>query len=776
MNPPLIYVLLVEDDPTEAGRVLETLRGLGFQVRLTHVDRLTEALAVLAAGAPDVVLLDLGLPDSQGLDTLVKLHNAVPHVPAVVMTSAGDDELGVRAVRLGAQDYLDKCQLGAGALGRVIRYAVVRARSESALRESEERFRNAFEATHVPMVLTDLENRFVRANTAFALLFGYTPEEILTLSMADISHPDDRPESHSQQRALLAGAVPFFQTEKRYIDRNGRVLWGLVNVSLVRDARGRPVQYVGQIQDITERKRAEAERDELELRFHRAQQQLRFVLGSSPAVLFTLVVDRDAVRFTWISENVWEMLGFPEEEVLRPDWWTDRLHPDEVERGRAEVRELLVRGRRAHEFRLRHRDGKYRWVRGELRLVSGGAVGPAEVVGSWSEITERKQLEDQLRQAQKMEAVGQLAGGVAHDFNNLLTIINGYSEIILAQLPGDSPVCQLVREIGQAGELAASLTRQLLAFSRKQVLEPKVVNLNTIVADTERLLRRLIGADVNLSTVLEPALGTVKVDPGQIEQVMMNLAVNARDAMPQGGHLTLETANVQWSEEHAGTWPEAEPGHYVMLAVSDTGVGMGAEVQARLFEPFFTTKGPGRGTGLGLATVYGIVKQSAGFLSVYSEVGRGTTFKVYLPRAEGPPVTGKSFPGKRLTPGGAETVLLAEDEPGLRALIRHILEAQGYAVLEAGTGDAALRVAEVHPGTINLLVTDVVMPVMDGPELAKRIIHMRPGTKILYLSGYTDDAVVRHGVSHVDSAFLQKPFTPSALAQKVRETLDQSID
>lgn len=381
--------------------------------------------------------------------------------------------------------------------------------------------------------------------------------------------------------------------------------------------------------------------------------------------------------------------------------------------------------------------------------------------------------EAQLAQSQKMEAIGQLASGVAHDFNNLLTIISGSSEMLLTNLRAGDPAYNPLKAIHQAGERAASLTRQLLTFSRKHVVEVKVLDLNGIVRGTENMLRRLIGEDVYLKTVLNSDLGHVKVDPGQIEQVIMNLAVNARDAMPQGGQLTIETATIDLDETYAESHAEVWSGRYILLTVSDTGTGMDEKTKARIFEPFFTTKEVGKGTGLGLAVVYGIINQSGGHIAVDSEPGHGTTFKMYLPQVERLRVTGKSQSGICEPLKGSEAILLVEDEAAVRQLIRRALEASGYTVLEASHGGEAVRVAENQPGPIHLLISDVIMPEMGGRILAERLAAARPGIKVLFVSGYTDDAVVRHGVLQAEMAFLQKPFTMAALTQKVREVLDR---
>jgi two-component system cell cycle sensor histidine kinase/response regulator CckA len=386
----------------------------------------------------------------------------------------------------------------------------------------------------------------------------------------------------------------------------------------------------------------------------------------------------------------------------------------------------------------------------------------------------RRQAEEQLRQSQKMEAVGQLAGGIAHDFNNLLTAILGYAELLTPQLAGNPVGLEQVAEIRKAGDRAASLTRQLLAFSRRQVLEPKVLDLNGVVKNLESMLRRLIGEHIDLVTTLEPSLATVLADAGQMEQVIMNLVVNSRDAMPQGGRLTIETANVELDEEYAGHHQTVRAGPAVMLAVSDTGTGMDAATQARIFEPFFTTKGKERGTGLGLSTVYGIVKQSGGHIWVYSEVGRGAAFKVYLSPVAGVAVAPSKPPVEPAATGGTETILLAEDDPAVRKLTRRILASLGYEILEAESAEGALETAQRHTGRIDLILTDVVMPGMGGSDLVSRIRESRPDVRVLYMSGYTDDAIIRHRVLEPGTAFLQKPFTPTTLARKIREVVAAS--
>jgi signal transduction histidine kinase/CheY-like chemotaxis protein len=432
------------------------------------------------------------------------------------------------------------------------------------------------------------------------------------------------------------------------------------------------------------------------------------------------------------------------------------------------ARDLLDRRHAREELRKAHEELERRVEERTAQLTRANEELAAQMA-------ERKKLEQQFLQAQKMEAIGRLAGGVAHDFNNLLTAIIGYSDLVLMRTPPDDPLRNDLDEIRKAGERAATLTQQLLAFSRKQILQPKLIDLNTTVIDTTRMLRRLVGEDVEMVTVLKQGLWQVKADPGQIEQVLMNLAVNARDAMPGGGKLTVETANSNLDEGYAGSHLSVAPGKYVMLAVSDTGCGMDSHTQAQIFEPFFTTKEQGKGTGLGLATVYGIVKQSGGHVWVYSEVGRGTTFKVYLPQACGEADALESQSQSMTIPRGMETVLLVEDDLQVSKFAAQVLGELGYRVIVASNGTEALEVASSARAEINLVLTDVVMPKMGGKQLADELRSLTPDVKVLFISGYTQDAIVNHGILDPGIAFLHKPFTPGELARKVRQALDEGI-
>lgn len=510
-------------------------------------------------------------------------------------------------------------------------------------------------------------------------------------------------------------------------------------------------------QEMAERHNAEA----------KARRLAALVASSEDAVIGK---DLEGTITDW-NQGAERLYGYTADEVI--GWHSSMLLPADRLDELARVADEVCRGEMVlpYETIRRRKDGSEVPVSVRMSPIkeNGAIVGISTVS---RDLTHVKKLEERLRQSQKLESIGQLAGGVAHDYNNLLTIINGYSEMLLSTRKLDPNSRELVDEIRRAGTKAASLTQQLLAFSRRQVLQPVDVDLNELVGHIEKTLGRLIGGNVHLATMLAPRLERVMVDPGQFQQVLVNLVMNAQEAMPQGGKLTLETANVELDDAYSQMHPEVWPGPYVLLAVSDTGRGMDEKTQAHLFEPFFTTKEFGKGIGLGLATIHGIVKQSGGHIAVYSELGRGTTFKIYLPVIDRRRKPERSHPERLASRRGAETILLVEDEDAVRNMTRMALRQSGYTVLEASHGGEAVRLAESYKGPIHLLLSDVVMPELGGQLLAERLTEVRPAIKVMFISGYTDNAVFRHGVLAEGVDFLQKPFSPGALARKVREVLD----
>jgi two-component system, cell cycle sensor histidine kinase and response regulator CckA len=501
-----------------------------------------------------------------------------------------------------------------------------------------------------------------------------------------------------------------------------------------------------------------------------------FRLISENAGDMITVVDAQGKRI-YNSPSYQRILGYSAEEMLEMAPF-EQVHPDDrplVEEAAREAREGGLG--RSIQYRMRHKDGGWRTLDLGVSVVRGPSGQVEKLLVVNRDITARKQLEDQFRQAQKMEAVGRLSGGVAHDFNNLLGVIMGYAEFLQERFGPEDPLRTSIDEILKAGQRAASLTRQLLAFSRQQVLDPKVIDLNSAVADAEKLLRRLIGEDIELRTALGPDLGRVRADLGQFEQVIMNLAVNARDAMPQGGKLIISTENFVMDEVFVRRYPyPVQPGPYILLTVTDTGVGMDSETRVRAFEPFFTTKEKGKGTGLGLSTVYGVVKQSGGYIDIESTPGAGTTFKIYLPRVdEEVEKRTQSLAATDRVATGRETILLVEDEDSLRKLTRATLAQSGYTVLEAKDGADALAISSGHEGPIDLLLTDIVMPGMGGHALAGELTRRRPETRVVYMSGYTGQTYSSQGPIEPGSDFLAKPFTREVLTRKIREALDRPV-
>lgn len=634
-----------------------------------------------------------------------------------------------------------------------------------AVQLSEERYRSVVDNIKEVIFQTDPLGTWIFLNPAWTEITGFTVEQSIGKNCLKFIHPDDRERNVKLWQSLIERQEEYCRQEIRYISAGGDCRWLEVYAHLTFDEAGCVNGVYGTLNDITERAAAvEALRKSEE--YHNL-----FQLANDPILIFKpegeIVLD--------VNDKACQTYGIPRRAFIGKS-----LKDISAETARSEryLSRLLAAGT-AQEFETVqfHADGTPICF-----LINASVIeyqGHRAILSINRDITDRKRAEealreseDHLRQSQKMEAIGQLAGGVAHDFNNLLTAISGYSDLSLRQLRPDDRLRQNIEEIKKAADRAAGLTRQLLAFSRRQVLQPKVLNLNMVVADMHKLLRRLIGEDIELITICKSPAEIIYADPGQIEQVVMNLAVNARDAMPRGGRLIIETSNVELNEEYTQRHVAIQPGHYVRLVISDTGCGMDAETQNRIFEPFFTTKKMGKGTGLGLSTVYGIVKQSGGHIWVYSEVGHGTTFKIYLPRAEQViDYTNAEDTGSALL-NGTETVLLVEDEEIVRDMTRKSLELTGYKVLEAASGGEAMMICESHADAIQLLLTDVVMPEMSGRELAECLKKVRPEMKTLYMSGYTDEAIVNHGILAPNTAFLEKPFTPDSLARKLREVLD----
>jgi PAS domain S-box-containing protein len=651
---------------------------------------------------------------------------------------------------------------------KIVRDITERKRAEEEIRhgaqrsaQAEQEFRTLFAANPLPMWIYDLTSlQFIEVNDAAVRRYGYERDEFLAMTIKDIRPADD------VERLLIDVRQP----RQRW---HGAGNWQhrlksgqIIDV----DITSHTITFAGEsaalvvAQDITERKRAEAA-------LRMAEERTRFALQSADVGIWDM--DYATGLLVW-SEALEAHYG------LQPgtfggtfEAFIERIHADD----RASVLETVGKAMKAGaDFSVQNRsiwpDGTVRWLSGTGRILLGEHGEPVRGVGISQDVTERRTLEAQFQQAQKMEAVGRLAGGVAHDFNNLLTVILGFCELLLADRDPGDPGQADIAEIQKAGTRAAGLTRQLLAFSRKQIIEPTLLDLNVVVAEMRSMLGRLIGEDVKVVLGLGPELAPVKADRGQVEQVVMNLAVNARDAMPNGGTLRIETANVELDEHYAKTHRTVKPGAYVALTVTDTGTGMTPEVQARLFEPFFTTKEVGKGTGLGMATVYGIVTGSGGSVGVYSEIGKGTSFKVYFPRAEAADTVMEAPTPAAPARVGTQTVLVVEDEEGLRELAKRLLLRQGYTVLVAASADEAVRLLEANQ-SIDVLLTDVVMPGASGPELTRQLVEQRPALRVIYMSGYTEDVIVQHGVLEPGIAFLNKPFNSETLGAKIREVLER---
>ncbi len=800
-------ILIADDNAQNLYLLRMLLQGHGFTV--DEAGNGAEALAVARRLPPDIIVSDMLMPVVDGYMLLRHWRNdeALRSIPFMVYTATFTEPKDERlAMALGAdafvvkpaepeallarieevlaqkvrgglpslakrpaedqsllQEYneilVHKLEQKAAQLERVncelLEEISERRRTESELRLSEERYRNLFNSILDPLFVHDRETlSYLAVNDAAIDRYGYSRDDFAHMTRKEICLPEDLPSMPG-----FAGGIDVDRAEiVRHRRRDGSV-FEVEQSSHDIDFAGRPACLV-QARDLTGIRRAEAEMAQT------ARLLQAVVEGTSDAVF---VKDLTG-KYLMFNAAASRLVGKPVEEVIGNDDFAlfgaeealTIMGNDRLVMESGEVQTVEEHLFAAGVQRIYHA------IKAPYRDESGNVIG---VVGVSRDISEHRKLEEQLRQSQKMEAVGRLAGGIAHDFNNLLTVIAGYSDMIISNPGVSQSDLEAILVIQQAGERAAALTRQLLGFSRQTILQPRVLNLNDVILDTGNMLRRLIGEDLEFTTVLAPNLSLVKVDPSQLDQVLMNLAVNARDAMPRGGALTLETANVLLDGDYAAMHPDCKPGPHVMLTMTDTGCGMTREVLSRIFEPFFTTKAVGMGTGLGLAMVFGIVQQSGGFIHVYSEVGRGTTFRIYLPAVD-EPVPEIAAGGALPDLGGTETVLLVEDDAALCELALMSLKRYGYRVLSAYDGRNALQAAQEHTGPIHILLTDVVMPNMGGPELAQELRMRFPGIRVLFTSGYTDDAVVRHGLLEAHASFIQKPYTPQALGKKLREVLE----
>jgi two-component system, cell cycle sensor histidine kinase and response regulator CckA len=881
MTSPATRILLVEDSAVDAALfqgLLKHARTRSFSV--THVETLAAALDHLHRFDTDLIVLDLGLPDSTGLDSLRQLQAHGVSAPVLVLTASEDETLGIATIHEGAQDYIPKSHLETPLLIRSIGYSIERhqaaRQAEDKARSSEAQLRQFIEDAPVKVAMLDRDMRYLAASQGWMETYGRGHRDLHGLSHYEV-HPDIPERWKQLHRRGLAGE--FLRDDRdRWVLGDGTVLWLRWAIHPWRDPVGDIGGIIISVEDITERVKTEeallftenlmretgriakvggweldvvtgkgywteevariheldsdrqptkesglafylsesrarievalkeaiehATPYDLELELLTAKGNRRWIRTISHPILedgkvtkiqgsFQDITDRKLAEDTlrrqaslidqvYDAVFVWErggtitfwnraaerIYGFSKEQAIGQV--SHELLKTSCQQGWPGVLETLAStGKWEGELEHTRRDGQRIVV--ESRMVQIAEGDRTYVLETNRDVSDKRLLEEQLRQAVKMEAIGRLAGGVAHDFNNLLGVILGCAELLFESTDWNT-VQSRAAEIQKAGQRAANLTRQLLAFSRKQVLEPKVLDLNAKLSEMTDMLERIVGEDVSFSLHLSPDLGSVRLDPGQLEQVILNLVVNARDAMPHGGKIVIETQNVHLDEAYAQSHSSVIPGRYIMIAVSDSGIGMDLDTQARVFEPFFTTKP--NGTGLGLATVYGAVIQSGGHIWLYSERGRGTIFKIYFPRVNKPSDSIALPQSPAAKSAGSETVLLVEDSESLRDVTKEFLEMAGYNVLDSCNGQEALCFARGHAGPIHLLLTDVVMPGLSGPELARDLQQLHPETRVLFMSGYTADAMNQHGVLEEGLSLLPKPFTRSSLTQKIRDLLD----
>ena len=757
MAVPNIRILVVDDNPGDLRLVREALAEPRFgRFEIMAAGTVAQALEKLAAEEIDAVLLDLGLPDGEGLETLRRVYAAAAPLPVIVLTGREDEQLGLQALQHGAEDYLIKGATDGHALSRSVRYAIERKLFLKALRSSQERYRLIVETAEEGIWVTDAADRTSFVNRKMGELLGYVPEEMIGRPFYAFLDPEEESAVRARFDRHRQGGREGYEFRLRR--RDGGELWVRCAASPFFDGEGRYEGTLAMISDLSERRGRE-----------RAQAELASIVSSSEDAIYSKSLD--GVVRSW-NPGAERMYGYRAEEIVGSP--VGILEPPDRRGEWASVLARLKRGERIAPFETvrRAKDGREVEVFVSVSAVLDAEGRPAGASAIDRDISEKRKLEHQLRQAQKMEGIGRLAGGIAHDFNNLITVITGYASAALEKLDPGAPAREDLEEIRKAGERAGTLTAQLLAFSRRQILSPRVTDLRSIVEGMEKMLRRLLGERIAIRTSFDADLGLVRVDRGQMEQVLLNLALNARDAIAGPGTLTIDVRNVTLDGDFEAAHPGARSGPHVCLAVSDTGCGMDAPTLAHLFEPFFTTKEPGKGTGLGLATVYGIVKQSGGYIGVESRRGAGSVFRIYLPRVEAegaPPEETRRVDRLR----GDETILVVEDERAVRLLAVQILKRNGYTVLEAGDAAEAIPLLAARSEPIHLILTDIVMPGPSVHELIRAARDRLGEVKVLYMTGHSEDELLREQVSRNVRRVLRKPFSPGDLLRQVRKALEE---
>lgn len=795
-----LRILHVEDSEADVMLLSRHLTTAGYRIVSDRVDTADAMEAALAACEWDIILCDYSMPTFNAIGALKTLHSSGLDIPLIIISGTVGEEIAVEAMLTGANDYLPKDNLKR--LVPTIERELHAAENRRRQRRAEEERRLMFEIIQGGVSTPNLDEflklvhrsirQVVYAENCFVMLndpvtkinrFAFWVDKMASV-------PDPKPIGKGFASYVLRTSEALLLTDEvraklritgeaeqpggkpaAWLGAPLRTSSGTIGVLVVQHYENKDaydqldLEFLASVGDqialAIERKRTEVALSDSEERY-------RELVENAIDMIYSHDLEGN---YTSVNRAAEEITGYTREETLSMNL-IDSVAPEYLTKAKEMIAAKMAgKDIAAYEIEIISKDGRRVALEVNTRIIfeNGNPIG---VQGIARNITERKQLEQQFMQSQKMEAVGLLAGGIAHDFNNLLTAINGYSALTLKQIPDEDPIRHNIEMIYDAGDRAAALTGQLLAFSRKQVMKPRVHNLNTVIIEIERMLRRIIKENVEFRTALDPSLGNIRADPGQIEQVIMNLAVNARDAMPNGGTLTIETKNVYLDDNYVSQHLLIRPGPFVKMIVTDTGKGIDEATKKRIFEPFFTTKETGKGTGLGLSTVHGIVKQSGGDIMVYSEVGIGTTFKIYLPCVDENVQRPKWVDGNKANLAGNETILLVEDEEVVRSLVKEILVGNGYNVLEAASGSAAIALCEKHCEDIQLLLTDVVMPKMGGAELREHVVKHCPRVKVLFMSGYTDDAIASHGLSDSEIPFIEKPFTPDGLLQKVREVLE----